>query len=590
MNKKIVALLGSCIITSVFAATVLSPNSNNQSGNIPSGHTELEFQLSNGNWVQNLYLPKTANYNDIIRISSTAIYPAYLDTTNTNLPIESLKLNNGSNYTFAYSVAEQKWLIKTDVVMPTNEQADFVVPTSKQIVQQVVVQDGAWAKQISLPNQANDGSLLQIISTAGYNSTINTKNLLFPSSYTLKKGDDFWFKYNAELQKWVPEVIKPYILDAGVIGKNINNINAPVTQINFGDGNWVDSIQLPVNAKDRDRVIFKSTATWAAVISNTNTNSQATLKLKNGDRYEFMYVADKSRWILVSAPELILQANDLTNKQIPNMEQPTTRIQSGNANWQPSLNLPISAKIGDKVILSSTADWNTTITAASGLSQTLKKDETQRYVYSAQGWISDSSTIDILLVSSTEASAKLGATAAKLRIYEGVNLTNSAAENSQAQFYIRPVGFLNYTVPTPNHALGDITNLGRDDKVIQNERNRLLADAVYYEGTEEGCGLAWLNTTPLSYNMIGTGSLNCGTTVMRHEFGHNLGLSHGDTTALARGFTHPLGSTIMGGNAIAYYANPNSYHPKYGVRLGEEGKIDTLGMINKNAPIVAKFK
>lgn len=592
MNKKIAVLLGSCLISSIFAATVLTPNTNKNSGTIPSGYTELDFNISNGNWVENLYLPKSANNNDQIRINSTAGYAAYLDTSNTDLPIESLKIINGTSYTFIYNSAQQKWLISANAVTPTNGVADFIIPNSTSSIQQITVKDGAWAKQISLPNSATDGTLFRVVSTAAYNSQLNTTNLLFPSSFTVKKGDDFWFKYNKELNKWVPESLKPYTLNAASVGGTISSINAPLTEINFSNTSYVASIQLPAVARDRDRVVFKSTSTNAATISNNNTDTQATLKLKNGDRYEFMYVADKAKWTLVSAPVLTLQAKNLTNKQIPNTEQPTTRIKLGDANWQPSLNLPITAKVGDKVILDSLATWNSTVTANNGLSQVIKKGESQRYIYTATGWVKDSSTIDVLLVNSPDVSAKLGATAAKLRLLEDFDMTNIASENSNAKFYIRNVGFLEYKIPSQTRLLDVISN-GRDDKTVQNERNRVLADAVYYQGAETdplACGWGWVNITPSSYNMISAGNLACGVGVMRHEFGHNMGLNHNNSDAIGQGFSHPLGSTVMGGNSLAYYSSPNLYHPKYGYRLGLEGKIDSVSLLNKNSPLVSAFK
>ena len=126
--------------------------------------------------------------------------------------------------------------------------------------------------------------------------------------------------------------------------------------------------------------------------------------------------------------------------------------------------------------------------------------------------------------------------------------------------------------------------------MIQNERNRVKADAVYYQGNEEGCGLAWVNKSPLAYNMLGTSSTNCGLSVMRHEFGHNMGVDHNDSNDPARGFAHPLGSTIMGGNSLPFFSSPTLYHPKYGYRLGLANKTDALSMINKNAPVVAQFR
>ena len=534
-------------------------------------------------------LPASANDQDVITINSQAGYASYLDTSNTDLPLESLTVRQGQSYSFVFDKTSAQWRVKPTVSYPSNGANEFAVINHDQMIQKVHVRNGQWARQITLPSNVAEGTLINVISDAGYDSSINTSNLLFASSYILKNGDSFWFKYSKELAKWVPESISPYQLKAQNVGSKITSIKAPLTEVIFADANWIPTLELPQTAKDRDRVVVKSSATWEATILNTNINTQATLKLNRGDRYEFMYVADIAKWVLMSSPQLALEAKSLNTQKLPDMKQPMIRVKIGNANWQANLALPSKANIGDKVIFSSLADWSTTITASNGLKQTISKGENQRYIFSATGWVKDSYTIDMLLVNSPEVSKSLGANAAKIRMLEAQDLTNVAAENSNAQFYIRDVGYLEYRIPGSTK-LGDITGAGRDDKMIQNERNRVKADAVYYQGNEEGCGLAWVNKSPLAYNMLGTSSTNCGLSVMRHEFGHNMGVDHNDSHDSARGFAHPLGSTIMGGNSLPFFSSPTLYHPKYGYRLGLANKTDALSMINKNAPVVAQFR
>ncbi|SPL69282.1 hypothetical protein KPC_0460 [Acinetobacter stercoris] len=594
MKKKLAVFLSACVVGTVFASTVLTPNTNNKSGDIPTGYTELDFNLFNGNWVENLTLPKTASDKAVVKITSDAGYASYLDTSNTDIPLESLKITKGSSYTFIFDLAQKKWNLDVQAVALTNGVDHYTVPGSEQYIQKVQLKNGQWAKQISLPAQAKDGSLIQVVSSASNESSINTDNLLFSSSFILKNGDEFWFKYNEKLEKWVSEYVKPHQLNAQQVGKNIPSVKAPVTEILFANGNWVAEIVLPKTAKDRDRIVFKSTAAWQAKISNENTSTSSTLKLKNGDRYEFLYVADIAKWVLISSPQLTLQAKDLASRQIPNMEQPTTRIKVANANWQPSLNLPLVAQVGDKVIFNSTANYQTNITSANGINDTLSKEESLRYKYTATGWTKDSSTIDILLVNSPEVTTKLdGASAAKLRMIESYDLTNSSAEASDAQFYLRNVSYLEYKIPSTTRLL-DVISTGRDDKTVQNERDRVKADAIYYQGNESdpaACGWAWVNKTPSAYNMISSSTLQgCSIGAMRHEVGHNLGLNHTAENYVGQGFSHPLGSTIMNGNSLDFYSSPTLYSPQYGIRLGEAGKIDAVSIINKNAPLVARFK
>lgn len=88
--------------SAVYASTTLSPNQLNNSGSIPSGYADLKFVLANGNWVKNIYLPNTANHQDKITIQSSAGWKSYLDTSNTNLPIEVLEIQSGDVFQFTY--------------------------------------------------------------------------------------------------------------------------------------------------------------------------------------------------------------------------------------------------------------------------------------------------------------------------------------------------------------------------------------------------------------------------------------------------------------------------------------------------------
>ncbi|MDA3491729.1 metallopeptidase, partial [Acinetobacter sp. AOR33_HL] len=299
MNFKLKTslIIGAIVASSlVYAATVLSPNQNNNSGSIPSGYSDLEFNLANGNWVKNLTLPTSANNLDKITIRSSAAYSSYLDTSNTNIPLEVLKINSGDVYQFIFNSSQNKWIAQLATVSPTNGATYEVVPLTTASMQKVLIQNEKWAQTIALPSDVRDGTTVQVVSTASASSDIDKTNLLFPSSFTLKNGSEYWFKYYSALGKWVPEYIKPQKLNVQQIGTSLATVNSPLTEVSFGDGNWVSNFTLPSTASDRDRIIIKSTATWSAKINNTNINSQATLTLKTGDQYEFMYVSDKGYW------------------------------------------------------------------------------------------------------------------------------------------------------------------------------------------------------------------------------------------------------------------------------------------------------
>ncbi|MDR7016249.1 metalloendopeptidase CpaA [Acinetobacter sp. 3657] len=586
---KAICLAGVLVTTAVYASTTLSPNQINNSGSIPSGHADLKFVLSNGNWVKNIYLPNTANHQDKITIQSSAGWKSYLDTSNTNLPIEVLEIQSGDTFQFVYDANLKKWVIQLAAISPTTNAQFEEIALNNTKLQHILLADGKWAKTIALPSNVSDGTLVQITSTATYPSEISKANLLFPSSFNLTQGSEYWLKYNAELQKWIPEFIKPVKINVKDIGASLSTVSTPVTEINFADANWVPNFTLPTTANDRDRIWIKSTATWPAKINNTNINSSATLALKTGDQYEFMFVSDKGHWVLMSAPIKMIEANSNIASVLPNMTEPTLKVKISNSNWRQTVNLPTTAQVGDKVILTSTADANSFVLAANGLSTTIKNGENRRFIFTSQGWTNDSHTIDMLFVNSPEVSSILGESAAKLRLIEGLNLTNVTAENSSAKFYLRQVGYITYKIPSAT--LTEALSVGRSDSTVQGERKRVLADGVYYQGNEAGnggCGWAYVNAS--AYNMIGTNDVTgCSVAAMRHEIGHNLGLYHGDSSNIGSGFSHPLGSTALGGNNLNFYSSPYLYNPKYGVRLGEEGKKDAVSVINANAVRISQY-
>ena len=132
MKNKISLFVATCLLSGVVASTVLTPNTNKNSGLIPSGHSDLQFNLSNGNWVQNLNLPASANDQDVITINSQAGYVSYLDTSNTDLPLESLTIRQGQSYSFVFDKTSTQWRVKPTVSYPSNGANDFAVPNNNR--------------------------------------------------------------------------------------------------------------------------------------------------------------------------------------------------------------------------------------------------------------------------------------------------------------------------------------------------------------------------------------------------------------------------------------------------------------------------
>lgn len=592
MKKLMLGLMLAAAISTAHAID-LSPNSNGGSGNIPSGYALVNFKTGDGNWSATITLPATASQGDVINIISNASYNSNIITTNTDYPLGSMLIKKGETVSFVYQSAQGRWSLSSIPQYSPATNGATVPDVGSNKAVRYSMSDGNRVKTIYLPATANDNAVILIDSSAPQISTIDPANLLQASTFRVQQGDLYALMYSAKYQKWLPVVTPVRKLTAKQTGSIIPVPTSPKTEVSFDADNWRSSITLPATASDRDRIFIKSSATRAAVINNTNLEFQGTLSILEGSSYEFMFVKDKNLWVIQNSNSDNYLLKDVPWGQMVAIRYPVTRVTASVGNWRSALKLPDSAKPGDRVIVQSDYPKPFTVTAtqASFASQTINQGDTVRFVRSADNqWTVESSLINMLLVYSDQAAARLGASAMKARLLEGLRLTNQAAENSLANFYLRVAGVMQQEMP--GDTLGDALSNLRSETNVQTQRNALAADAVYYEGTEDGCGLAYVNQNPSAYNMAGTGSLNCGTTVMRHEFGHNMGLNHGGEPSAAfpyaQGYTKL--ATVMGGNAIPYYSTPKLYTKDWGLALGIEDQIDAVRMLNRNAPAVSQFR
>jgi hypothetical protein len=360
---------------------------------------------------------------------------------------------------------------------------------------------------------------------------------------------------------------------------------APVTartRLNVPAGTNNATLRLPTRAGDRDRVVVTSSADSRNTIANTNVPGVGTMTIGKGQSYEFMWDAPNNAWVLMQAPRTQVTAQSIRQMMMPRLLTPVTELLAWDGNWKPTIALPFLAQRGDRVVVKSSASWNfrvIEVSAVSNVDHTVSNGEEVAFVYTGRSWTRETDTIRILLTYGQGVTARLGANATRARQLESLRLTNESLANSGARFRFQVAGLLE--VPNLGTTLHDAVTRGRDNTAIQNERNRLLADAVYYEGIEDGCGLAWVNSTPHNYNMLSTGSLNCGTTVMRHELGHNMGLGHGNGVV----------PTVMSGNATPYFATPNRFDATLLVPKGHLATVpDEVTPMDRNAPAVSRFR
>ncbi len=454
--------------------------------------------------------------------------------------------------------------------------------------------DGDWTETITLPSTGSDGNTVKIISYAKWDANIAGNHQIYKSSTQLKSGDHYEFTYNSGLKGWLLESAPERVLRVRDIGSRMSSPTSPRTTVLLYNGSWVSDFHLPSNAGDRDRVTLKSAAAWPSTISGANINNYKELTLTNNNEYELIYIAENKLWEVIKDTATRYQAKNLAGGVLPTLTRPVTIVDFGNYNWVPNLYLPASS-INHRVVVKSSALWSFKIHGLAKPVQIHDGQEVSFKVDAKGNWQQETIVIDVLMLYSHKAAARLGESAMRARMFESFNITNEALENSGVNFRIRMAGLKKLAVPNHWKTLYQSLVELRNHSTAQAWRKELGADAVYYEGTEEGCGLAWADPNASYNNMVATGSLNCGTTVMRHEFGHNMGLTHSDYSIentkkynykiYARGYNAV--ETIMGGNKIPYYSTPKRYTELYGFPMGIHNHNDAVRAMNEVSEVVA---
>ncbi|WP_363797912.1 metalloendopeptidase CpaA [Lysobacter firmicutimachus] len=571
-------------------ATDLSPSAVG-GGDIPGDYPSIDFYISKDDWAPTLTLSNDAADRSTVTIHSSTSKTSNLITGNTDYPLDSMTIYKDDRVTFVYHADKQRWAIEAPGYTPNANGGSGVLPSpAVGKFTRFDIADGDWASTITLPASAPNNSVVAISSRASWAAKISPQNAMYASTFNLRNGDQYVFVYRTNYQRWFSVKTPITALQAASAGAQLAAPATPYTQVKFADGNWIPEITLPATAGDRDRISLSSDAGWTATLANRNLDYDGTLKLFTGARYDFIFIREKGVWTLQSSPHVAFTPNGLGTTQLPNTRSPVMRYTSSDGDWASTVLLPVDARPGDAVIVKSNASWEFDVAGQNTSFGTtrVRNGETYRFVRDAAGlWNLETRIVTMMLMYSQEAVDRLGELAQKMRMLEGLRLTNEALENSKVNFYLRPVGFLKRQFVADT--LGDILAVAMKDSVVVSIRAQLAADAVYYEGTEEGCGLA--GVTDPKESMLGTGSLNCGVTVMRHEFGHNMGLDHaegaGGSAPYAKGYL--LVEDIMGGNAIPYYSSPNLYLPEYGVPLGIADVTDSVRALNDRSKTVSEY-
>lgn len=585
------ALSGALALPSFAQTVALTPNSNGGSGTLPNGFDQINFSMRDGDWVHTLILPSAPRDGARVNITTQAQWTSHLETSGVDIGVNQIDLPTNANYSLSYSAAEGAWTLLSGGAItysvPSNGTA--VIADNPQKITYMRVSDAVFASKVSLPKAAAEGSVVVVKSTATQAVTVDPANRIYASSATLRSGDTFGYLYRADIGGWISTRSTVRHVAASAIVANQGTLpltGSPRNLVELTDTDRIDQIVLPKTAGNRDRVTIRSQATANTVIAPANTGLHGTTTVRNGDEYQFMYVPARQRWELISSPSAFHQAGDLPSTgQLPDMVTPRMVVNAADGNTRAELLLPVARKTGDRVTIKTQATTAIKVRSGQTALAPLAAGEQVSYVADAnKAWQRQTNTIDMLMLYSTKAATQLGADTMRARLVEGLGMTNDAMENSIAKPRFRTVSTQESTSPdawtTQNDALGGAKDLAQ----VKTWRTQSKADGIYYEGTEEGCGLGYVGGN--ADFMISVGMITCGTSVMRHELGHNMSLSHNTNfDAGARLIMHPHT------DGSPFFATPFVFLPELGIPLTV--KMDGLNevkVIDDRAPTVAAFR
>ncbi|USH04809.1 hypothetical protein K6Q96_24205 [Grimontia kaedaensis] len=587
--KKYIRMAGSLGLA-LLSSTVLAGNYTAKDfpdGQLPNNDNNITFTTYNGNWVGEIKFPTAPQDKTIVNLVSKAGYTSSI--SHDSLDFETVYLYTNDSVTFRYDAATKAWGMDIDFQTP-NKVGDTIKNDAGQRFVRYHMYDGNWTRAVKLPENVNQLQGIVITSNASWTSRIDDAQLGAKSTASIRTKDKYVLVYNRQYKKWFFKSAPERFINARDIKDGVVPAPySPMTVVQFADANYIGNISLPRQGKEGDIVSIRSRATWNATIMNTRTDLGAPLTLRTGQEYVFVYRGDRNLWSLYKSPEVRLNARDVKNGEL-NITTPDTHVYFANANYVRNLKLPNSGE-GTRVHVKTDAAWSFVVSGQGMSPNRLYRGEWATFVVNGSGnWERETVTIDLLAYYSHRNVQKIGETKSRARLVEGFVKTNEALLNSGANFRFRMVSLEKFQTPDTWLRLGDVLREIRSNPVAQQRRDALKADAIYYEGTESGCGLAYVKSS--RFNMVASGSLNCDTNVMRHELGHNMGLNHGVLTPdLARSIAvgYSAERTVMGGNAIPYFSTPEKLSPNTKLPLGFDNQIDGVKAMNNFSKQVSEY-
>ncbi|CNG13557.1 hypothetical protein OP862_04955 [Yersinia massiliensis] len=179
---------------------------------LPSGYDEVIFELSDGNWINNIILPEYPEDKCSVVIRTSATWDAVLQ-----LPLVApVEIKTGNQYTLEYDADIQQWNIKASSIQYLSPNSvGNVIPDNPQNMNYYSMNNCNYATEVTLPAIARNGDTILIRSTACEKSKVSADTILYSGETVIEHGEQYVFKYysSCNMSGWIRDSVNLEFFD-----------------------------------------------------------------------------------------------------------------------------------------------------------------------------------------------------------------------------------------------------------------------------------------------------------------------------------------------------------------------------------------
>ncbi len=298
------ALLACCMPLAALASeATLSPATNNGSGQMPSGYSQLNFHIGDGDWAGELRLPTAPSQADRVTVVSEAEWGARLELAGTAFAAAGgVSFGHGDLLEFSWNANAGQWDLQQGtsaraLIAPNAERA--YIANSYDMLTQYTVADEMHVGQLNLPHWAPESALLTVVNRSSSKTRINmVPASTRPELYTCASGQSCTFTYVAGKREWT-EVVEGAPVRAA---RKLSFPRASVTRMHLNPAyDLGTAMTLPAEAVHGDVYAFLDPhGVDGHRIEAANTSMTGPKRLEAGKEVRLRYDRIWSRWDLVN--------------------------------------------------------------------------------------------------------------------------------------------------------------------------------------------------------------------------------------------------------------------------------------------------